>query len=403
MNFRKILYASVLLFLSVVCLSSCGEDRSIAYREQTGLDRWMDSLMRVNYYWYTEMPSTKKLNYFTAPAAFLETLIYNSETVSYVTDLTATDYSYGFKYKLYSVSDTTYAAQVLYVLPNSPASEAGLSRGKWITTVEGDSITSKNKTILDEDDALEIGLATYSDGKLVAAGKSSLPATRVVANEPVLYHTTLTQAGKKVGYLVYNNFANGTDDAYNKELIALSNEFSGVSEFILDLRYAQGEGDLENVQLLGSILAPATALGKTCCTLKYNDKQNPQTVTKTFLSSISGGTNLNLEKLYVLVSGETSAAAELLINSLKPYMTVVLVGAKTAGKPYGTTPYVNEAYQWSVNPVTHMYYNANDKADYTSGFAVDYAAAESLSTLATFQEFGNTGELLLSTALKLIE
>ena len=30
-------------------------------------------------------------------------------------------------------------------------------------------------------------------------------------------------------------------------------------------------------------------------------------------------------------------------------------------------------------------------------------SVESLSTLATFQEFGNTGELLLSTALKLIE
>ncbi len=53
--------------------------------------------------------------------------------------------SYGFDYTLYKVldNDTAYNALISYVVPGSPAEEAGLQRGHWIMMMNGDYITKK--------------------------------------------------------------------------------------------------------------------------------------------------------------------------------------------------------------------------------------------------------------------
>jgi len=46
--------------------------------------------------------------------------------------------------------------------------------------------------------------------------------------------------------------------------------------------------------------------------------------------------SLNLPRLYVLTSWSTASASELVINGLKPYMDVILIGETTYGKNVGS-------------------------------------------------------------------
>ncbi|WP_321479955.1 S41 family peptidase [uncultured Bacteroides sp.] len=405
MNAKKIIYSLTLTLISCSFFSSCGEDRRPEYAEQTGLDRWIDSVMRKEYYWYDKMPPSKGLNYFTAPPTFLKSLRYSIDKYSSMEDLTEEKYSYGFAYKRYSLSDTTYYAQILYVLPNSPASEAGLTRGSYITKINGDSITTKNYAKIDGTDAMEITFATYNGHKFGSSQTAQLTTARSLTDNPILYHKTFAWDGKSIGYLVYNHFTAGIDDSdntYNNELLSLSKEFSGVNTFILDLRY-NNSGTFLPAQLLSTILAPSNALGQTFCSMIYNDKMSPQTLTQTFDATlINSGTNLNLETIYVLVSGTTSGSAELLINSLKPYMNVVVVGATTAGENIGLNSYTNSKYQWKMHLAVCELNNASGDT-YESGIKPNYVVTESKDTLSTFLPFGDTKELLLATALSVID
>ena len=53
-----------------------------------------------------------------------------------------------------------------------------------------------------------------------------------------------------------------------------------------------------------------------------------------FADKVNGETinSLGLSKVYVLTSGGSASASELLINSLEPYMDVIQIGDVTRGK-----------------------------------------------------------------------
>ncbi|MGX7836101.1 S41 family peptidase, partial [Campylobacter fetus subsp. venerealis] len=48
--------------------------------------------------------------------------------------------------------------------------------------------------------------------------------------------------------------------------------------------------------------------------------------------------NLNLNKVVFITSRGSASASELVINSLMPYLEIVLVGDNTFGKPVGSFP-----------------------------------------------------------------
>ncbi|HAD00679.1 MAG TPA: peptidase S41, partial [Porphyromonadaceae bacterium] len=114
---------------------------------------------------------------------------------------------------------------------------------------------------------------------------------------PVYFNKVIDWGGRKVGYLVYNHFSSGktdNDKSFDKDMLARFKDFktAGVNEFVLDLRYNNG-GSLSCAQLLSTMLAPQSALGKTMCTLEYNDKQRPQNINIALNSSlIADGANL---------------------------------------------------------------------------------------------------------------
>ncbi|KAA6341123.1 hypothetical protein EZS27_011063 [termite gut metagenome] len=420
-------------FLYLILSVSCeGEDRRKEYAEFTEIPHWIESVMRENYYWYEDIP-TKGLNFFAEPDVFFHSLLSNedgkrrngtqyyystlrnlSETIR-TRSIQQTDHSYGFEFSLYRLGNTgstsaTYAALVLYVVPDSPAVRAGLKRGSWILYVNGKPITEANYNLLYGSEAAELGTGIWQENGISNLEVCSIEAACEIEDNPVYYHNIYrtTDNGKRIGYLVYNHFTDGKtegDKTYDDGLRAVSNLFKSeeINECILDLRYNNG-GLLTSAQLLCSILAPQSALGKSAGYLEFNNKYRPQTEEITLNpNNLRGGANLNLTTLYVITGEATASASEMLINTLSPYMNVILIGTQTEGKNVGSTTFKDDKYPWELQPIVCKIYNSKGESEYANGFLPAYVIDENEgANLDRFLELGDTSELLLNTALNLI-
>ena len=403
------------MLIAVSTLVSCvGEDRWAEYKPLTAMDEWMDSVMRVNYYWASDMPSFKKLNYFNTPTKFLSSAKFSSDKVSHIDSIYNSTNSYGINASLEASADndTIYNAVVTYVDTDSPAYRAGLKRGDWIMKVGDHNITTSNKsTILVNGNATTLSLGTLQTTKtdgtttysVVSNGTVlSMDASTVVSDNPVHYYTTITSGSKKIGYLVYSSFDAGTSGAYLNNLRSVFASFSsnGVTDFVLDLRYNATGNDIECARLLASMLVPSGKLGSTFVTLKKADPSKNDTLT---LSSelIGSGANLNLSNIYILTTSATAQLSELLIASLAPYLKVYTVGSTTKGALGLTTGYTNPAFNYKFYLVTSIPVDASNKSSYTtSGIAASKSASD--TNLSTLLDFGNTNETMLAVAIALI-
>lgn len=420
MKARNILIYLLTGILAPVYLGSCGVDRWPEYAEQTKTDLWIDSVMRINYYWYQDIPESNKLNYFVTPAQFFKNILSKQDKFSVIDSLLpvtrsiADTYdSYGIQFNLnYRPTDTTYYAHVMYIAHDSPAAAASLERGDWIMEIDNEPITSKNSDRLYKGDAMTLTVGYFvADKDTIIAYENpvEIAASRPIEDNPVYYHNVYTRGDKRIGYLVYNHFSFGPTDnqnnrPYDEDLLKVSREFASnqVNEFVLDLRYNNG-GYISCAQLLSTILAPASCIGKELGYLQFNDQFPDLEFLNFDQSLISSGANLDLKTLYVLTSNMTASASEMVINCLKPYMEkIVIIGQTTVGKNVGSNSYANERQMIIMHPIVCEIFNSEDKSDYTSGFTPDYALNEN-NVLAQFLPFGNPDELLLSKALDIIE
>jgi C-terminal processing protease CtpA/Prc len=126
-----------------------------------------------------------------------------------------------------------------------------------------------------------------------------------------------------------------TTEAY-KRFNNVFNQFAAqnVKELIVDLRY-NGGGYVSVQEKLANYLVPSGANGALMMKQQFNDKLSEYNETTNFKKLGS----LNPTKLIFVVSNKTASASELLINSLKPYIDVKLVGPhKYAWKAGGFFP-----------------------------------------------------------------
>lgn len=400
----------------------CAVDRWEAYAGRTQTDRWIDDTMRVWYYWKQDIPHTNDLNYFSPPFEFFASVLSeqdgkDGQPFSTIDSLDApatrgvpsTDYGYGFQYTTNHVedNDTALYARLLYVSPDSPAGEAGLERGDWILEMDGEPITENNYSRLNGGEGITLTVGYYDaaqDTILAYAEPQTLAPARTFYDNPVHYRNVYVSGSKRVGYLVYNHFTGGLTESsteYDDDLREAFNYFATeqVNEFVLDLRYNNG-GQLSCASLLCAMLAPSSALGQTLAYLEFNESIGEQEMVFDE-SLIQGGANLNLSRLYVLTSTETASASEMLINCLKPYMEVVLVGGTTVGKNVASRAFVNEELMLEMRPIVCKLYNADRESEYAEGFTADVSVDEN-GDMARFLPFGNPDELMLYTALNLI-
>jgi C-terminal processing protease CtpA/Prc len=431
MDIRR--YFSLAVVLLAVLLTGCEDEKGkdlpiVEDSPNKKANEWIYKIMDENYLWYEELSAKKSsLDFDQEPDEFFKKLLSDNDGVKrngnhfYFSTIekkpekskaiSETEPTYGFEYIVYSFTDADFEyARVLYVLPGSPAEEAGLLRDDWIVGMNGsdNNITDAFTTLEEGSDALTVKIAkpNYDKEGWTDKGDLTLSAAKIMSNTPLFKDSVYVYGDRKIGYLVYNHFsreAEGTDDgAYDTQMKSLFSEFKseGVNEFVLDLRFNSG-GLVTCAQLLSSLLAPANALGKNFCTLSYNDKKKNRESKLNFDSRVSAS-NLNLKRLYVLTGRFTASASEAVINCLKPYMDDVrIIGEKTIGKAVGSSPYgEDDDYEWILHPITLRIVNSEGKADYGQvGFEPDVFIDEYDYPFVKLLPLGDTKEVLLSAAI----
>jgi hypothetical protein len=107
------------------------------------------------------------------------------------------------------------------------------------------------------------------------------------------------------------------------------------------------------------------------------------------------GTLESVQDIYIIVSGQTASASELLISCLKPYFNVKLVGERTYGKPVGF--FGINIDQYAVYLSSFLIKNAQGWSDYFNGMEPDLNVIGSANPI-----LGDTEETCLKSTLSLI-
>ena len=75
---------------------------------------------------------------------------------------------------------------------------------------------------------------------------------------------------------------------------------------------------------------------------------------------------LTLDRLIVVTTGGSASASELVINALRPFIPVAVIGSRTYGKPVGQ--YAIEFCDKLLAPVSFALRNADGQGDFFDGF-----------------------------------
>ncbi len=280
--------------------------------------------------------------------------------------------------------------RVRLVEPNAPSGLAGIRRGWRITKINGNSNinTSVSSTILDN-----VYYSASTSFEFTKPDGTTLTTTLNAGHyteKPVYLDTVYNIGSQKIGYLVFNSFL-GNQEKISAEFDRVFSKFAAaqVTDVVLDLRY-NGGGYVSLAEKLANYLAPSSANGGLMMKQIYN-AQNSQHDETTYIKKTG---SLQLSKVYFIVSKSTASASELLINTLKPYMNVRLVGpANTYGKPVGFFPI--SVGDWYVFPVSFKTINKNGEGNYFNGLPVNAIIADGLD-----KDWGDTKESCLASAIK---
>ena len=381
---------------------------------------------------------TQYLNGFDSPESLFESLKYEPLVVDRFSRiysdyfaleqlLQGTGLQNGMRFKLYQKPNTNNEVfGVIYlILPNSSASINGLERGMMFDKVDGMQLyyntETDNNFNLFNSNSYSISLATYdtngtaqtSDDSVNPTGET-VNLTKTAYNENPVYHYEVinVNGGEKLGYLMYNNFFNEYDNQLNDAFASFQS--NGVQHLVLDLRY-NGGGSVQTAAYLGSMVT-GQFNGQVFAKILYNENLANNNTNYNFTNSIDGGgsiNSLNLNKVYVITTGDTASASEMIINSLKEYISVVQIGNTTVGKSQSSSivydspqlfnrTNVNPNHTYAMLPLIGITVNANDGQVPPTGIVpeTNNQINESINNLGVI---GNPNERLLAKVIEDIE
>lgn len=280
--------------------------------------------------------------------------------------------------------------RVRLVEPNAPAGQAGIHRGWRITSINGNS----NINIANADYIVDaVYNSTSSSFTFQKPTGNSVTITLQAGHyseKPVYLDTVYNFGDKRIGYLVFNSFL-GNINSISSEFQRVFNRFANqqVTDVVVDLRY-NGGGYVALAEQLGNYLVKSSANGRLMMTQMYNSQNSQFNETINFRKTGS----LNLDDIYFIVGRSTASASELLINNLKPYMDVKLIGASaTHGKPVGFFPI--PFGDWYIFPVSFKTVNGTGEGNYYNGIPVNASIADGLD-----KDWGDPDEASLASAVR---
>ncbi len=406
---------------------------------------WIYEQMSIYYLWNYKLG--ENLNYSLTPDQFFDSILYkysatnpDGDRFSWIqedyTELlkslsgVASD-EIGFDYIfVWAPEKTHYYALVTYSKLGTDALAKGIKRGRFVTKVDGQNITAQNyKTLFGGTGTKTLSMADWkynaTENRYLLSNSPDVTISmhKDFAENPVYLDSVYTVGNKKIGYLTYNFFARDKGDNSNDYDKLLMSKLEGIkakgaTEMVLDLRYNSG-GAVSSAIALASALVKNRSTSNILVTSQYNSLVNNELKKEYgadhnkeyFIDKITSGNTtvaniptLNLNRLYVLTGGYTASASEFVINGLKPYMDVVLIGETTYGKNVGSISIYEEddpKNKWGMQPIIVKYLNSLGQSDFTAGFKPNHEIDEFGDNLFLYQ-FGDTKDPLLNKAISLI-
>lgn len=440
----------LLMFLAAgLLLTACKKDDNTILpgpSADVAVQDFMWRAMNLWYFWQedvdnlsdTKFPNTdagnKAYNDFLAsesdPAEFFDnSLLFTEDRFSFYSEdykeltqaLSGISKSNGLEFGLvrFQGSDDIFG-YVRYIIPGSNAATKDISRGELFTGVNGQTMNIDNYMglLFGDEDTYTLNMADIADNTITPNDKEVILTKEPnLAENPVFLSKSFDINGEIIGYLVYNSFTN----EYDEELNNAFGDFkaAGVTSLVLDLRYNPG-GSVNSARLLSSMIYD-TNTDNLFLKQRWNDKIQSQLSAEQLEDYFGDQTNdgtalntLNLNKVYILATGSSASASELVINGLAPYMEVIHIGETTRGKnefsitmvddPQGSFIFnpdregeINANNKWAIQPLVGRNENADGFSDYTAGLTPDIELQEDLSNLGVF---GDQNEPMLARAIQ---
>jgi carboxyl-terminal processing protease len=331
--------------------------------------------------------------------------------------------SFGFRYGLVRIgSSNDLFGYVQYVVPGSPADDAGLARGDIFTRINGTRLTLGNYINLLNSESYTLGLASITGNSISDRDETKSMTSVVLQENPVHKAEVLDAGNKRVGYLLLNAFRFNFHEEVNAAFGLFAQE--QVDELVLDLRYNGGGALVTSAALAGMISGLDESL--VFASLIHNEKRKERNSDFPFFDRVpvynSSGSfqewvtmnSLGLDRVYVLTSRSTASASETLINGLRPFMEVIQIGDETVGKDEGSiTVYdsppgfssrqnANTSHKRAMQPIVFKIFNSQME-DYPGGFApFPENRVREIDFLENLPPLGSMEEPLLARAIELI-
>jgi C-terminal processing protease CtpA/Prc len=378
----------------------------------------------------TETDYNSFLDGYSSPEDLFEDLVFDRENVDRFSIITSNYFELeqslsgvskrsGAEFNFYLVpgSTTEVFGIVRLILPNSNASQTSLTRGQVFNKVNSTTMTTSNYRSLFNSDSYTINLANYDDNNTNDVSDDSISDTAeditliksIYTENPVYKTEVFNLNNKKIGYLMYNGFVGEFDSELNNAFGTFKAE--NIDHLILDLRYNPG-GSVRTATALGSMITGGFN-NQVFATLKYNEDLQNNNYDYVFTDELTNGTSinsLNLDEVYVLTSGASASASEMIINSLKSYITVVHIGSSTVGKSqasqiiYDSSNFgrvnANSTHTYALLPLIAITVNKNNTSVPSSGLVPDIEFKEKA---ANYGILGDPTEPLLEAALNEIQ
>ncbi len=360
--------------------------------------------------------------------SFIEDLVANGEIASipnkYAINANGQANDVGLGYEPVG-SSSNFSLYIRFVTPGSPAEKAGIKRGYYFNNINGisfgsnfDNEVNNLNTQLDKNTITIVGKRQDGTNFNTTISKNFYNAS------PIYKDSIYAVGGKKIGYMAYARFSGPSNSITAFDRIFNDFASQGVTDLVIDLRYNQG-GLIATAQYLINLIGPSRIPNNSpLFTEYYNAKMQSGDVN--FLKNQAArdgdgnvirengrvltladypyspeyhvtrfskmGSLNNIQNVVFIVSEYTASASELVINALKPYMNVKMVGSTTYGKPVGFFPIRINNYNvyYSMFSVK----NSRGEGDYFAGLTPDYPIDDDLT-----KQFGDLSETNLALAI----
>ncbi|WP_157752718.1 S41 family peptidase [Chitinophaga sp. MD30] len=325
--------------------------------------------------------------------------------------------------------------RIQYAIRGSSADNAGVRRGLRVTKVNSRPV-STTESYYDfvqsafQNSAVELMIKDEDSGteRLATLYQSNYSA------DPVHKDSIFRLGQRNIGYFSFHYFSPASNARTALSPIFQRFINAQITDLIIDLRY-NGGGYLNTCKYIANVIGPAASDRRVMFSEHYNavmqrgespllakqyiyDGNNQPVMLGDRLAtladidfSVASNTTFfdheyglhQLRKIYFIVSDKTASAAELLINVLKPYMPVTLIGVSSAGntpvrtygKPVGFFDIRIDHYKVYMSMFQDK--NANNEGDYFDGMPTDISRPDDAR-----YNFGDTRDPALRAAIDAI-